>query len=172
MRKTDRMTLLALLLAMTLATNGVIAGTHKGKHKAMEPATKTVMGGPHYGLTMGLNQAVFTQPSTGTATLHATLTLFNRSTDPLHFTEQGRQYEWQILDSHGTVVWDYAKGRMFPMFMRARTLTNSELSYTYAIQLADQDGNPLPPGKYQLRGQLANNLNLSAEVGFTIAEKR
>ena len=172
MRKTDRITLLTILLATMLATNSVLAGTHKGKHKAMKPVAKTVMGGPHYGLTMGLDQAVFTQSSTGTATLHATLTLFNHSTEPLHFTEQGRMYEWQVIDAQGTVVWDYAKGRMFPMFMRARTLTNSEMSYTYAIPLADQEGNPLPPGKYQLRGQLANNLTLSAAVGFTIAEKR
>lgn len=101
--------------------------------------------------------------------IHATLTLFNHTSTPLTYTERGRQYEWQIVDAQGNVVWDYAKGRAFPQFIMRRTLTQGQQDFAADIPLRTQSGGSLPPGNYTLRGELAVQPTMKAEVGFTVS---
>lgn len=123
---------------------------------------------PQFGVTVGMDRSDYPAPAGGKpALLHASLTLFNHSSAPLKVTERGHQFDWQIVDSQGQVVWDYARGRMFAHFIRMRVLSRGELSYPIDIPLQRQDGTPLPAGRYTLRGALTTSA-ASASLGFSI----
>lgn len=123
---------------------------------------------PQFGVTLGMDRTAYPAPTAGKpALLHATLTLFNHSSVPLKVTERGHQFDWQIVDARGQVVWDYARGKMFAHFVRLRTLSRGELSFPVDIPLQNQDGTPLPAGEYILRGSLTTN-GASASAGFSV----
>jgi hypothetical protein len=124
---------------------------------------------PQFGVTLGIDQSTYVVSGSGKPmVIHATLTLFNRSSTPMTIHERGQQYEWQILDPQGQVVWDYAKGRMFPMYMRLRTLRQGQIDYTCDVPLHTQTGALLTPGNYTLRGTVTAT-GASASLPFTIA---
>lgn len=123
---------------------------------------------PPFGVAVGMDRADYPAPSGGKpATLHASLTLFNRTSAPLKVTVRGHQFDWQIVNAQGQVVWDYARGKMFAHFISIRTLSGGELNYPIDIPLQSQDGTPLPAGRYTLRGSLTTN-QASAALGFSI----
>jgi hypothetical protein len=124
---------------------------------------------PQVGVTLGIDQATYVVSAHGKPTvIHATLTLFNRSSTPMIIHERGQQYGWQILDAQGQVVWDYARGRMFPMFMRLRTLRGGQIDYIYDVPLQTQDGAPITPGSYMLRGTVTAT-GASVSLPFSVA---
>ena len=126
--------------------------------------------GGSYGLILGVDQTSYKVSATAAVKphIHAVMSVFNHTGAPISFMAGGQQYEWQIVDASGNIVWDYAKGRMFPMFVMKRTLTEKGLSYTYDVPLQTQDGTPLAAGQYTLCGRLTNKLNLAAEIGFAV----
>ncbi len=141
-----------------------------GRGMAAPPERETTTGAvpASFGVTLGTDQAVYAVPAGGTPpVIHATLTLFNRSETPLTVHEHGQQYEWQILDAGGQVVWDYAEGRRFPMFIRLRTLGPGQLNYSCDIPLQTQDGTALAPGRYTLRGTVIAD-GATASLPFTV----
>jgi hypothetical protein len=123
---------------------------------------------PQVGVTLGIDQATYIVSRRGKPmVIHATLTLFNRSSVPMTIHERGQQYGWQILDAQGRVVWDYARGRMFPMFMRLRTLRGGQIDYAYDVPLQTQAGAPLMPGAYTLRGTVTA-IGASVSLPFAV----
>ena len=152
----------------------ICAAPHAPKHPIVSktvtkplPVAASLSG---FGVCLMLDKPTYAIPATQNSLshLHATLTLFNHTETPLSLSIGGQLYNWQILDANGQVVWDYAKGRLFPHYRRIVTLQHSELSYTDDLPLQNQDGTPLAPGNYQLRATLPHILNASATVGFTI----
>ena len=124
----------------------------------------------NYGVMLGIDHASYPTSKAAT-TLHARLTLFNDTGTPLTFMEHGQRVSWQIIDAQGNVVWDYAKGRMFPHYVLRRSLGQMQTKMNYAqdIPLAAQDGSPLPAGRYTLHGR-AIGANCAAEVEFTVTD--
>lgn len=121
-------------------------------------------------LTLGMDKVTYAVPAAQNSIrhIHATLTFFNHSDTPLQIGVGGQLYEWQILDAQGQIVWDYAKGRVFPHYLRLVTLRQSGLSYAFDVPLQTQVGVPLAPGQYTLRGSLPRGLSASASLGFTV----
>jgi len=136
--------------------------------QAKKPQTVVPQAAKGFGVTLAIDKMSYSAGKIP-LTLHAVMTLFNNTGTPLVFSERGRSVEWQVLDSHRNVVWDYSIGRSFPMFIIRRTLTSGKLDYPCDIPLTMQDGTPLPPGNYALKGQLTGVL-CSAEVGFTVVK--
>lgn len=166
---------LALILAL-LATCAAAAplptgvGTARPSGAAPGHAQTVLTPPPAFGLTLGLDKFTYAVPAAQNSIthIHATLIFFNHSNTPLQIAVGGQLYEWQILDAQGQVVWDYAKGRVFPHYLRLVTLRQSQLLYAFDVPLQVQSGAPLAPGVYTLRGSLPRGLNASASVGFTV----
>lgn len=135
------------------------------KPAPISPKSAAEQSGSPIGVTLGIDKLTYTHADTK---IHAVMTLFNHTQTPLVFMEHGRKFDWQILDAQGNVVWDYAKGRMFPHNVIRRSLTQGHLDYAFDVPLTGQDGQPLPPGNYTLRGQLAISPPMGGEIGFTI----
>ncbi|BDI29232.1 hypothetical protein CCAX7_12830 [Capsulimonas corticalis] len=165
-------------IAILAAAAVLTAGHPKTVKPASAPAGASAMAQSHtvsgsggsYGMILGIDQTAY-PASAAAATkpyIHAVLSVFNHTGAPVTYTGGGQQYEWQVADASGNIVWDYAKGRMFPMFVMKRTLTETGLTYSYDVPLQNQDGTPLAPGRYTLRGRLPNTLDLAAEIGFTV----
>lgn len=127
------------------------------------PVRETTAPIQQFGVTLGIDQSSYATPGV----IHATLMLFNQSGTPIMVHEHGQQYEWQIVDAQGQVVWDYAAGRRFPMFIRLRSLGPTPLSYSCNIPLQAQDGTALTPGRYTLRGTVTAN-GATASLPFTV----
>ena len=134
----------------------------------MKPQTSVSTPAPRVGVRLKLDRVTY---PAGSGHVHATLTLFNHSGAPLTFTETGRQYEWQVRDDAGNVVWDYARGRRFPHWARIRTVPEGgQAVYSYDVPLQRQDGTPLPPGRYTLRAALFG-VPYSADADFMVTNK-
>lgn len=163
-----------LLFAVVMAAHA--AALHSAKpaprpaHPTVSKPMPTPASTPGFGVSLTLDNVAYAVPVTQNSIthLHATLVLFNHTHAPLSLTIGGQLYNWEILDASGQVVWDYAKGRMFPHYLRRLTLQQGELTYADDIPLQSQDGVPLAPGSYVLRGTLPHILNASATVAFTI----
>ncbi len=126
---------------------------------------------PGVGVTLSLDRATYVVPA-GAKTapvMRALLTLFNHTATPLKMEDRGKAYDFEIDDAQGRVLWDWAKGKLFPHYVRLRILTQGELTYTQAIPLQSQDGLPLPPGRYVLRGTLFTGPGASASLPFTVS---
>ena len=156
----------ALLLSGALALAGP-THSHPLKPRPLRQNVTAPASAASYGVMLGMDHASYPKA----ATAHATLTLFNDTGTPLTFMEHGQRVSWQIVDAQGNVVWDYAKGRMFPHFVLRRSLGQMQTKMNYAqdIPLAAQDGAPLPAGRYWLRGRVIG-AQCAAEIGFTVTD--
>jgi hypothetical protein len=164
--------IIGAVAALALGISGANgAARMKPVHKPA--AANTVQAPAGYGVMLGINRVSYqvsqAQAGSRAAQIHATLTLFNHTSTPLNYTEHGRQFEWQIVDAQGNIVWDYAKGRAFPHFVMRRMLTEGQQDFAADIPLTTQDGKPLPAGNYTLRGELATEPIMKAEVGFAVS---
>ncbi|MEO7715344.1 MAG: BsuPI-related putative proteinase inhibitor [Capsulimonas sp.] len=166
---------IAILAAAAVLTAG---HPNTGKTTSSQESGKTATAQSHvttsgsYGMILGIDQTSYRMPASPVTKphIHAVMSVFNHTGAPISFMAGGQQYEWQIVDASGNIVWDYAKGRMFPMFIIKRTLTEKGLSYSYDVPLQNQDGTALTPGRYTLRGRVTNKLNLAAEIGFAVTQ--
>jgi len=164
-----------LMLTAALAVPGKAAKT--AKHTPAPPAVApavTVENGA-VGLTMSMDKnryAVAAAPAGGgpahAPQIHATLTFFNHSQTPLRLYIRGDATQWKILDAQGQTVWDYSVGRAIAHNIRIVTLAGSQLHYAQDIPLQTQDGAPLAPGRYTLRGALPGAMGAAASLDFTV----
>lgn len=158
-----------LATAAALAAPGK-AVKHPPAHPAVAPKISTEDG--NIGLVMGMdkNSYVVAAPnlSTHVPQIHAALTFFNHSQTPLRLYIGGAATQWQILDAQGQIVWDYSVGRAIPHNIRIVILTNSQLRYAQDIPLQTQQGSPLAPGRYTLRGAIPGALGATAMLDFTV----
>ena len=146
------------------------SSAHAGGGASVAAPSHVVNGGS-YGMILGIDQTSYSVSAQAAKPhIHAVLSVFNHTGGPIAFMAGGQQYEWQVVDASGNVVWDYMKGRMFPMFVMKRTLTDQGLTDSYDVPLQNQDGSPLAPGRYTLRGRLTNSLHLAAEIGFVVVK--
>lgn len=166
----------ARLIGVAAGLALAIGGTNwaaRPKPAAKPMAASKAQAAAGYGVMLAIDKFAYVYPTAQDESIptyiHATLTLFNHTSTPLTYTERGRQYEWQIVDAQGNVVWDYAKGRAFPLFILRRTLTHGQQDFAADIPLMTQNGGSLPPGNYTLRGELAVQPTMKAEVGFTVS---
>ncbi len=164
-----------LTIAAALAAPGKAAKPvkHPPLHPAVAP-TVTVEAGA-VGLTMSMDKntyAVAAGPAGAASAhapqIHATLTFFNHSQTPLRLYIRGSATQWQILDAHGQTVWDYSVGRAVPHNIRIVTLAGNQLRYAQDIPLQTQDGTPLAPGRYTLRGAILGASGAAASLDFTV----
>ncbi len=153
-----------------LFSAAAMAGSIKSHPLKPRPIRQnTVIAAPSSGFGVMLKIDQLSYSVKPPATLHATLTLFNDTGKPFDFLEHGQGVGWQILDAQGNVVWDYAKGRMFPHFVLRRSLAQGKLDYAQDIPLITQDGAPLTAGHYWLRGR-AIGARCAAEVAFAVTD--
>ena len=94
------------------------------------------------------------------------LTVFNRAAEDLTFDFRNAQhYDFIIEDAEGTVVWQWAEGRMFAQVLGEETLGPGREEVVYTETYAG----PLPPGAYEITGALiSSNRPLSASLTITI----
>lgn len=169
----------AALSVLTIAAAHAAPG--KGakpvKHTPMRPVvapTVTKENGA-VGLTLSMDKntyAAAAAPAGGAPApapqIHATLTFFNHSQAPLRLYISGAATQWQILDAQGQTVWDYSVGRLVAHNIHLVVLTNSQLSYPQVIPLQTQNGAPLAPGRYTLRGAIPGASGATASLDFTV----
>lgn len=126
------------------------------------------------GLVLGMDQSSYAIPAMPQAAsshgpmIHATLTFFNYSETTLRLFIGGAPTQWQILDAQGKILWDYSVGRATPHFIRVVPLANGRLHYAQDIPLRTQDGTPLAPGRYTLRGAIPGALAATASLDFSV----
>lgn len=176
--------MLAALGALTLAA-AIAAPTRPAKPvKHLPPRPAAVPASPAapvdegaVGLVMDMDKNAYAVPAAPIGTraasahapqIHATLTFFNHSQTPLRLAIGGAPTQWLILDDRGQTVWDYSVGRAIPHNIRMVTLTASQLVYAQDIPLQTQDGAPLAPGRYTLRGAIPGAQGATASLDFTV----
>lgn len=169
-------TLITTLSALMLAAAPAQAAKPFKKAPALPKATLGALSDAgSVGLVLGLDKNTYAVPvaAFGVARghepqIHAVLTFFNRSQTPLQLYIHGSPTQWQILDDTGKIVWDYSVGRALPHNIRIVTLADNQLRYAQDIPLQTQNGAPLAPGRYTLRGAIPGALGASASLDFTV----
>ncbi len=174
------LTFLAAASAVFVASASVLAAPGRASkpvkstpaHPRVAPAAPSENGS--FGVTLSMAEntyavpAALSAPSPHGPMIHASLTFFNHSRNPLRLYIGGAPTLWQILDAQGKTVWDYSVGRVIPHFIRVVNLQNGQLCYTQDIPLQTQGGTPLAPGRYTLRGAIPGAFGATASLDFTV----
>src|SRR5262249_34700046 len=109
-------------------------------------------------------------PQDGAAALvNVRLTLHSAGPQPIHLKfPSGQSFDFQILDEHGNVLYQWSKGKAFTLIYRDEIFGPGEKTYGTMVPLAD-----LPPGRYVVRGYLTTDpVQFSGEVIFEIGPSR
>jgi hypothetical protein len=98
--------------------------------------------------------------------LTARLTLRNTTADAVNLVfPSGQDYDLEIINDRGDVVYHWARGKAFTMIYREEKFGPGERNWSVTAPLAG-----LPPGHYRARAHLATSpVQYTAEVGFDIA---
>jgi hypothetical protein len=88
---------------------------------------------------------------------------------PLQFAS-GQSYDLVLQTEDGRVVYRWSEGKAFIQVIRLESFGPGERNYVVVVALGDQDGKPLPQGRYMAEGWLTTMgpRLYSATVGFEI----
>lgn len=90
-------------------------------------------------------------------TVPIALRLTNAGDEPVRLHLPGRVpvFDVEVEDADGAVVWRRLEGRTVPAILQVRTLAPGDtLELEATWDQRDRDGEPVPPGRYTLRGTL------------------
>lgn len=84
-----------------------------------------------------------------------TLRLINCADEPVtrHFPD-GQTYDFKVFDEAGFEIWRWGRGMMFDQELREETFQpGEEITFVEAWDQTDNDGEQVPEGRYELRGE-------------------
>jgi len=124
------------------------------------------VGGREWGFTVALNEANYTVGQS----IVARLSLRNTKGKPVKLVfPSGQDYDIQIRDTRGQVVYTWSASRSFLQAIREVEI-NGEKNWLVRLDMGS-DGLNLPPGSYTLNGTLAvSGGRIEATVPFTVAQ--
>lgn len=84
------------------------------------------------------------------------LTVKNSSARPIELALGGRPpHDFVVTKPDGTEVWRWTHGQVIPSILQLRTLQpGEEVKFGAVWRQQDNDGDPVPPGTYLVRGIL------------------
>lgn len=87
------------------------------------------------------------------AVLHGLLGVVNHSRMPMVLDfRTSQRFDFRLLNCEGEVVWQWSDGKAFLMVLGRENVGPRPLYYPVRVQLADENGAPLPAGTYTLEG--------------------
>lgn len=91
----------------------------------------------------------------------------NRSDRPLQIPMGGQQFDFRIY-RNGQLVWNWAHEKAFIMILQQRTLEpEEEIVYTALWNMRNNEGQPVEPGRYVVRGMFVTAI----ENGHYVADE-
>ena len=136
-----------------------------------------VIGSSGLTVSLSLNQAVYVadlEPPIDTdrsvPTLSARLTIRNTTDSPLKIvTSTGQQFDFEIRDSNGSVVYRWSDGRFFTQVLTNIELSPGERNFSIEVPLGS-DGVPFAAGSYTIEGWITGGApkRYSATSGFDL----
>ncbi len=157
---------IAWVAGVTLAAAGLWAQTPRAPRADQ----------PQLSFSVALDNSVYIEnllppapPSPGPV-LTAKLTLRNTAQPITLEFPTGQNYDLEIRDAGGTVVYRWSDGRAFPQVFRTEKSGPGEKTFLVQAPLAGADKNPLPEGKYVAEVWLTTRggKRFDASVGFEI----
>lgn len=136
-----------------------------------------VIGSSGLTVSLTLNQAVYVADllppvdvGRSVPTLNATLTIRNTTDAPVEIvTASGQQFDFEIRDANGTVVYRWSDGRFFTQAMTNIDLSPGERNFSIEVPLGDE-GVAFPAGSYTIEGWITGGApkRYSATSGFEL----
>ena len=101
-------------------------------------------------------------PERAVPVLRADLIIRNTTIEPLEITTpSGPQFDFEIRDEEGDIVYRWSDGRAFTQALTIIDLSPGVKVFSVEVPLSWGDGAPLPPGRYTIHGWVATaNPNL------------
>lgn len=99
------------------------------------------------------------------------VTYTNTSTESIStYYPSGQKYDILIKDKNKNDIWRWSYGKMFIMSVQPIRLgPGKSVSFNYSWHQKDNEGNPVPPGKYYIAGEITISPRVrSAEKTITI----
>ncbi len=88
--------------------------------------------------------------------LRADLVIRNTTSEPLQITTpSGQQFDFEIRDEEGDIVYRWSDGRAFTQALTIIDLSPGVKVFSVEVPLSWGDGAPLPPGRYTIHGWVA-----------------
>lgn len=93
-----------------------------------------------------------------------TITVTNKSPADINLLfGSGQSYDVLITDKSGRDVWHWSRGKVFSMAVRhVKIAARQSVKYALTWKQADNDGRPVKPGKYFIRGRLMSARQLDS----------
>jgi len=136
-----------------------------------------VIGSSGLRVSLSLNQAVYVadleppaDSSRSVPTLNATLTIRNTTDSPVKIvTATGQQFDFEIRDANGTVVYRWSDGKFFTQALTNIDLSPGQRNFSIEVPLGN-DGVAFPAGSYTIEGWITGGApkSYSAMSGFDL----
>ena len=115
----------------------------------------TTFAAPEVSFTAALDKSVY--PAGAVSQAFARLTLRNTTPDPVSLTfPSGQRYDVVVRNDRGDIVYQWSRGKFFTMIFGTQQVTG-ESTWAAPFPVADQGGQPLPPGRYTVEAWLATD---------------
>ena len=148
-------------------TSVTIAGPRRMQLVYARVGGVTVLNGPEVSFTLAPDKTIY---ATGEPAL-VRLALRNTTPNPLNLTfTSGQRFDIVIRSQSGAEVYRWSAARTFISLVSEETIAAGERNYAETIPLANNGGQPLPPGRYSIDAWIANSLapQYAATVAFDI----